>query len=74
MQLENIIIGQVFQVCCDVNLSHSWPSLFNFADPDLHKDPAPLRYCLYKWSFLYSLPYLILFFITIFFITSVILP
>ena len=25
------------------------------ADPDLHKDPASLRYCLYKWSFLYSL-------------------
>ena len=26
------------------------------ADPDLHKDPASLRYCLCKWSFLYSLP------------------
>ena len=23
-------------------------------DPDLHKDPAPPRCCLYKWSFLYS--------------------
>ena len=28
----------------------------NTADPDLHKDPASLRYCLCKWSFLYSLP------------------
>ena len=28
--------------------------LFNIADPDLHKDPASLFYCLYKWSLHYS--------------------
>ena len=27
---------------------------FNIADPDLHKDPATLCYCLYKWSLHYS--------------------
>ena len=52
------ILGIKIYLSCSISLSFRFILLdLNTADPDLHKDPASLRYCLCKWSFLYSFPF-----------------